>query len=87
MGTRCLATHSPRKDSSSPQLQRIKAWRASSDRSALMSRSASLPLTLTQNTEESMKLVDTYATAIMQYVQAGGTRYAYRRMAGSRACL
>jgi pimeloyl-ACP methyl ester carboxylesterase len=27
-----------------------------------------------------MKLVDTYATAIMQYVQAGGTRYAYRRM-------
>lgn len=27
-----------------------------------------------------MKLVDTYATAITQYVQAGGTRYAYRRM-------
>jgi hypothetical protein len=25
-------------------------------------------------------MIDAYATAVTQYVQAGGTRYAYRRM-------
>jgi hypothetical protein len=28
--------------------------------------------------------IDTYATATTHYVQAGGTRYAYRRMGGRR---